>query len=263
LFAPEPHRSAVARVGAVKQELATLERQIPTTMVMAEMDEPRQTFVLGRGDYRNQTEAVEAKVPAALPPLPAGAPANRLGLARWLASPENPLTARVEVNRQWELFFGAGLVKTAEDFGSQGEAPSHPELLDWLAVELVESGWDVRHIQRLIVTSSTYRQSSRVTPELLERDPENRLLARGPRFRLPAEAVRDNALYVSGLLEEQVGGPSVNPYQPPGLWEDVSYGDRFTAQSYEQDHGEALYRRSMYTFWKRTAPPPSLKIGRA
>lgn len=257
-FAPKKHREAWARIGELKAALADLENAIPTSMVMAEMEDPRETFVLGRGDYRNQTEQVEPKTPAALPPLPAGEPSNRLGLARWLVSPENPLTARVEVNRQWELFFGTGLVKSAEDFGSQGEAPSHPELLDWLAVELMESGWDVRHIQRLIVTSGAYRQSSRSTPELNERDPENRLLARGPRFRLPAETVRDNALYVSGLLEEKVGGPSVNPYQPPGLWEDVSYGDRFTAQSFEQDHGEALYRRSMYTFWKRTAPPPSL-----
>ncbi|MBI1355555.1 MAG: DUF1553 domain-containing protein [Acidobacteria bacterium] len=257
-FAPEPYRTAWKRIEALQEQLAALEEEIPNTMVMSEMEEPRQAFVLGRGDYRNHGEAVEAKTPAALPPLPAGAPTNRLGLARWLVAPENPLTARVEVNRQWELFFGTGLVKTAEDFGSQGEAPSHPELLDWLAVELVESGWDVRRIQRLIVTSAAYRQSSRVTPELLERDPENRLLARGPRFRLPAETVRDNALYVSGLLREHVGGPSVNPYQPPGLWEDVSYGDRFTAQSYRQDHGEALYRRSMYTFWKRTAPPPAL-----
>jgi hypothetical protein len=257
-FAPQPHREAVARIGRLQSALRRVEQEIPTTMVMAEMEDPRQTFMLGRGDYRNPTERVTPQTPAALPPLPAGAPENRLGLARWLVSPENPLTARVEVNRQWELFFGNGLVKSAEDFGSQGEAPSHPELLDWLAVELVESGWDVRHIQRLIVTSNTYQQSSRSAPELNERDPENRLLARGPRFRLPAETVRDNALFVSGLLEEKVGGPSVNPYQPPGLWEDVSYGDRFTAQSFEQDHGEALYRRSMYTFWKRTAPPPSL-----
>lgn len=257
-FAPKKHREAWARIGELKAALNALEKEIPTSMVMAEMDDPRETFVLGRGDYRNRTEKVEPKPPSALPPLPPGAPANRLGLARWLVSPENPLTARVEVNRQWQLFFGTGIVKSAEDFGSQGEAPSHPELLDWLAVELMESGWDVRHIQRLIVTSATYRQSSRSTPELNERDPENRLLVRGPRFRLPAETVRDNALYVSGLLEEKVGGPSVNPYQPPGLWEDVSYGDRFTAQSFEQDHGEALYRRSMYTFWKRTAPPPSL-----
>ena len=257
-FAPKKHREAWARIGELKASLVGLKSAIPTSMVMTEMADPRETFVLGRGDYRNQTEKVEAKTPATLPPLPAGEPSNRLGLARWLVSPENPLTARVEVNRQWELFFGTGLVKSAEDLGSQGEAPSHPELLDWLAVELVESGWDVRRIQRLIVSSATYRQSSRSTPELNESDPENRFLARGPRFRLPAETVRDNALYVSGLLEEKVGGPSVNPYQPPGLWEDVSYGDRFTAQSFEQDHGEALYRRSMYTFWKRTAPPPSL-----
>ena len=168
------------------------------------------------------------------------------------------MTARVAVNHFWQAYFGIGIVKTAEDFGTQGDAPAHPELLDWLATEFVRTGWDIRAMQRLIVTSATYRQSSRVTPDLLERDPENRLLARGPRFRLPAETVRDNALAVSGLLYEKTGGPSVFPYQPPGLWEEMAFGDVYSAQAYVQSHGADLYRRSMYTFWKRTVPPASL-----
>jgi hypothetical protein len=200
-------------------------------------------------------------VPAFLPPLPKDQPANRLALAKWLVDPAHPLTARVTVNRLWQMLFGTGIVKTAEDFGLQGEAPVHPDLLDWLAVEFREKGWDVKGLVRLIVTSSAYRQSSVVTPQLLARDPENRLLARGPRYRLPAEVVRDQALALSGLLDGRVGGPSVFPYQPPGLWEELmsrSDGDNFTAQKYVQSHGADLYRRSMYTFWKRTSPPPSL-----
>jgi hypothetical protein len=156
------------------------------------------------------------------------------------------------------MYFGTGLVKTTEDFGSQGETPSHPELLDWLATEFIRTGWDVRGMQRLIVTSAAYRQNSRVSPELLEKDPENRLLARGPRFRLPAEMVRDNALAIGGLLNDRIGGPSVFPYQPKGLWEETAYGDVYSAQTYSQSAGKDLYRRSMYSFWKRTSPPPSL-----
>ncbi len=182
-------------------------------------------------------------------------PNNRLGLARWLVDPSNPLTARVTVNRFWQMLFGTGIVKTVQDFGSQGESPSHQDLLDWLAVEFVESGWDVKHIFKTIVMSSTYRQSSDVTPELLQRDPENRLLARGPRFRLPAEVIRDQALAVSGLLVEKVGGPSVKPYQPPGLWQELAGGG-----GYRPDHGPGLYRRSLYTYWKRTIAPPSMVI---
>jgi hypothetical protein len=201
---------------------------------------------------------VTPAIPAALPPLPPGSPLNRLGLAQWLVDPSHPLTARVAVNRYWQMYFGTGLVKTTEDFGSQGEAPSHPELLDWLATEFIRTGWDIRAMQRLIVTSAAYRQASRVTPELVEKDPENRLLARGPRFRLPAEMIRDNALSISGLLHEQTGGPSVFPYQPKGLWEETAYGDVYSAQTYSPGAGPDLYRRSMYTFWKRTSPPPSL-----
>jgi hypothetical protein len=201
---------------------------------------------------------MSAGVPASLPPLPKDLPRNRLGLAKWLVSPSHPLTSRVVVNRYWQNYFGTGIVKTAEDFGSQGEPPSHPELLDWLATEFMRTGWDVKAMQRLILTSATYRQSSRVTPELLEKDPENRLLARGPRFRLPAETVRDSALAISGLLDGEIGGPSAYPYQPKGLWEELAFGDIFSGQSYTPGRGKELYRRSMYTVWKRTVPPPSL-----
>jgi hypothetical protein len=240
---------------------ADLEKQVPTTMVMQEMDKPRDTFVLMRGQYDAHGDKVAPATPAFLPPLPKDAKADRLALAKWLVAPEHPLTARVTVNRFWQSFFGTGIVKTAEDFGIQGEAPSHPDLLDWLAVEFRESRWDVKKMVRMIVTSSTYRQSSVVTPELLARDPENRLLARGPRYRLPAEFVRDQALAVSGLLDGRIGGTSVFPYQPPGLWEELmsrSDGDNFTAQKYTPSHGADLYRRSMYTFWKRTSPPPTM-----
>ncbi|MDP3072812.1 MAG: PSD1 and planctomycete cytochrome C domain-containing protein [Opitutaceae bacterium] len=231
-----------------------------TTMVMEIAAKPRDTFILNRGDYAQPTVQVSAATPAALPPLPAGAPANRLGLAHWIVARENPLTARVAVNRFWKLFFGTGLVATPADFGAQGEWPSHPELLDWLAVDFMEHGWDVKRLVRLIVTSAAYRQSSAATPAQLERDPHNRLLARGPRFRLPAEFVRDQALAVSGLLVPRLGGPSVNPYTPGDLWREVShYGSSpATAQTFVQDHGEKLYRRSLYTYWKRTAPPPSM-----
>jgi len=256
--APPPYRRAWSELKWLKTEKDALNSVIPTTMVMAEMEKPRETVVLGRGDYRNRGEKVTPGVPAILPPLPKDAPLNRLTLARWLVSPTHPLTARVAVNRFWQMYFGAGIVKTAQDFGAQGDPPSHPELLDWLATEFIRTGWDVRAMQRLIVTSATYRQSSRATPQLIEKDPENRLLARGPRFRLPAEMIRDNALAAAGLLKERIGGPSVFPYQPAGLWEETSFGDGFSAQTYTPSHGDDLYRRTMYTFWKRTSPPPSL-----
>ncbi|MBI3666641.1 MAG: DUF1553 domain-containing protein [Acidobacteria bacterium] len=256
--APEPIRKLYAELTRLKLEKEQLDEVIPTTMVMAEMEKPRETFVLGRGDYRNHGEKVTPEVPSALPPLPKDAPRNRLGLARWLVDPSHPLTGRVAVNRFWQMHFGNGLVKTAENFGSQGEPPTHPLLLDWLATEFIRTGWDVKGIERLIVTSAAYRQSSRLTPELREKDPENRLLARGPRFRLPAEMVRDNALAVSGLLNGEMGGHGVYPYQPKGLWEELAYGDVYSAQTYVPSHGKDLYRRSMYTFWKRTSPPPFL-----
>jgi hypothetical protein len=203
---------------------------------------------------------VTAGTPGALPPLPGGAPANRLGLAQWVTMKDHPLTSRVAVNRFWKMCFGTGLVATSSDFGSQGEWPSHPELLDWLAVDFVERGWDVKAMLRQIVLSQTYRQTSVASAEALERDPQNRLLARGPRFRLPAEFIRDAALKISGLFVPRIGGPSVNPYTPGDLWREIShYGSTpATAQTFVQDHGEKLYRRSLYTYWKRTAPPPNM-----
>src|SRR5688572_3083492 len=225
---------------------------LPTVMVMQERDTPRDTILLLRGAYDKPADKVTPGVPAVLPPLRQGYPNNRLGFARWLVDPANPLTARVAVNRFWQMYFGAGLVRTVEDFGSQGEWPSHPELLDWLATEFVRTGWDIKGLQKLIVTSATYRQSSKAAPELLQKDPENRLLARAPRLRLPAGMIRDQALALSGLLVEQLGGPSVKPYQPAGLWKELS------GQDYVQDKGDKLYRRSLYTFWKRSSPPPSL-----
>jgi hypothetical protein len=242
----------------LKRGLAKLDTEILSTMVMAESDKPRETFVLARGDYRNQTEKVDPNTPAVLPPLPRDAPRNRLTLAKWMVDPANPLVARVAVNHFWQMYFGLGIVKTSEDFGSQGDPPSNQELLDWLATEFIRTKWDVKAMQRLIVTSAVYRQASKVSPELLERDPENRLLARGPRFRLPAEMVRDNALALSGLMNQQIGGPSVLPYQPKGLWEEMAFGGDFSAQTYVQGHGADLYRRSMYTFVKRTVPYPGL-----
>ncbi|MCC6490277.1 MAG: DUF1553 domain-containing protein [Candidatus Hydrogenedentes bacterium] len=248
-------------LASLREKERALDAEIPTTMIMQEMAEPRETFVLARGQYDQPKDKVAAAVPAALPPLPAGAPANRLGFAQWLVDPSNPLTSRVAVNRFWMHYFGTGIVKTAEDFGVQGEWPTHPELLDWMATEFIRTGWDIKAMQRMIVTSATYRQESKVQPDLYEKDPENRLLARGPRFRMDGEMVRDNALAISGLLVNTIGGPSVKPYQPAGLWEEVSYGGtEFTGQVFEQDHGEALYRRSMYTFWKRQSPPPGMLI---
>ena len=256
--AAEKERGLYAQLKELRKERANLKDAIPTVMIMAEMQKPRDTFVLGRGQYDNPKDKVTPGVPAVLPPMAPGLPMNRLGLAKWIVSPANPLAARVAVNRYWQEYFGAGIVKTSEDFGSQGEQPSNPTLLDWLATEFVATGWNVKAMQRLIVTSATYRQSSHVTPELEERDPENRLLARGPRFRLPAELIRDNALAVSGLLDDRIGGPSVYPYQPKGLWEEMAFGSGFTGQTYTESTGRELYRRSMYTVWKRTVPPAAL-----
>lgn len=256
--APDAMQKLYAELKDLRKQKEALDKAIPTVMVMYEMAKPRETFVLGRGDYRNKTDKVTPGVPAALSPFPWGAPANRLGLAKWLVSPSHPLTARVAVNRYWQMYFGTGIVKTSENFGVQGEPPVHPELLDWLATEFIRTSWDLKAMQRLIVTSATYRQSSRAAPALLEKDPENRLLARGPRLRLPAETIRDNALAVSGLLNADIGGPSVFPYQPKGLWDELAFGDGFSAQSFTPGANKDLYRRSMYTFWKRTVPPPQL-----
>lgn len=238
----------------LKRELERARRALPTVMVMRDMGETRPTFLLERGAYDKPGERVERAVPSPLPQLLPNAPRNRLGLAEWLVDGKNPLTARVAVNRLWQSVFGTGLVKTVEDFGVQGETPSHPELLDWLALEFVRSGWDVKAMVRLMVTSAAYRQASTGTAELLARDPENRLLGRGPRIRLPAEAIRDQALYTAGLLAERVGGPSVMPYQPAGLWKETAMQD----MNYTQGHGEDLYRRGLYTFWKRTIAPPMM-----
>jgi hypothetical protein len=252
--APEEIREGWKRLAALGGEKAKLELTFPTVMVMAERPVPRETHLLIRGAYDKPGETVQPGVPAVLPPLPPDLPKNRLGFAKWLVDPANPLLARVTVNRFWQMYFGTGLVKTTEDFGSQGEWPSHPELLDWLATEFIRSGWDVKALQKLIVTSATYRQSSKGSPELLRRDPENRLMARGPRFRLPAEMIRDQALAVSGLLYEKVGGPSVKPYQPEGLWKELAMQD----MDYVQSKGNDLHRRSLYTFWKRTIAPPMM-----
>ena len=251
------------RLTKQKEELTkkqkTLTDTIPTAMVMRDLPQMRETYLLQRGAYDRPSDKVHADVPAMLPPIPADAARNRLGLARWLLDPTHPLTARVIINRLWAELFGQGLVTTQEDFGTQGATPSHPELLDWLAVELIESGWNIQYILRLIVTSATYRQSSRVHPELTQRDAQNELLARGPRFRLKAEVIRDSALAVSGLLVHKLGGPSVRPYQPAGLWVEVAVADdSYSGGPYVQSQGDDLYRRSVYTWWKRTCPPPNL-----
>ncbi|HEV1285341.1 MAG TPA: DUF1553 domain-containing protein [Bryobacteraceae bacterium] len=252
--APAEIRKLSVYLDTLLDERAKLESSFPTVMVMAEANPPKSTFLLVRGAYDHPGEKVAPGVPAVLPPLPAGAPNNRLGFAEWVIDPKNPLLARVTVNRFWQMYFGTGIVKTVEDFGSQGEWPSNPELLDFLATEFVRSGWDGKALQKLIVMSATYRQSSEATPDLLQRDPENRWLARGPRFRLPAEMIRDQALSAAGLLVEKIGGPSVKPYQPEGLWKEISMQD----MDYVQGHGDDLYRRSLYTFWKRTIAPPEM-----
>ena len=257
------HDSLYGRIDAEHQAIKSRERELAkargTVMVMGDVDKPRMTYVLGRGNYASPQEnrPVEPGVPTALPPLADDAPPNRLGLAQWLVDPNHPLTARIAVNRYWMMLFGTGLVETAEDFGAQGAWPSHPDLLDWLAVDFVESGWDIKRMIRQIVLSAAYRQSSRVSHSLYEDDPGNRLVGRGPRFRLQGEFIRDMALAASGLLVGEIGGPSVKPYQPDGLWNEVSIN---TSLRFQQDHGDNLYRRSMYIYWKRSAPPPSMAI---
>jgi hypothetical protein len=248
-----PYIAVADELAALRREENRLVARVPEIMVMEEMPEPRPAHLLARGAYDAPGEVVPRETPASLPPFPQGQPRDRLGLAGWVTDRDNPLTARVAVNRIWRVHFGRGLVPTLDDFGSQGRLPSHPDLLDWLAARFIEDGWDVKGLHRLIVMSETFQQSSQAPPDLLSRDPDNLLLARGPRVRLLAEQVRDGALAASGLLVRTIGGPSVKPYQPPGLWEQAG-----TGKKYVQDTGDKLYRRSLYTFWRRTSPPPSM-----
>ena len=251
----EPLQGAIAEL---KKKREQYDAGIPQSFTWRDLEKPRDSFVMIRGQYDKPGDKVTRSTPAAFPQLKSsGALPNRLDLARWLVSDEHPLTARVTVNRFWQQIFGFGLVKTSDDFGSQGEPPSHPELLDWLASDFRRSGWDIKGLVRLLVTSAAYRQSARVSPEVLQKDPENRLLARGPRFRLDAEQLRDNALYVGGLLDSTLGGRGVRPYQPPNIWEPVAYSGSNTRR-YTEDTGIGLYRRSLYTFFKRTAPAPAM-----
>jgi hypothetical protein len=244
-----------------RAELLALQRNAPTIMVMEEMAKPRETHVLARGAYNAPGDVVQPAVPEQLlGPWPEGAPHNRLGLAQWLTKPDHPLTARVVVNRFWQQLFGTGIVKTSENFGMQGEFPSHPELLDWLAREFIDSGWNVKALMRQIVLSATYRQDSSAPASVYAKDPENRLLARGPRFRLPAEIIRDQALFVSGLLNNRLGGASVFPYQPPDLYKGIVVAANYPGTKYIESTGPDLYRRSLYTFWKRTVPHPTMTV---
>jgi hypothetical protein len=252
----EVTRSLAAQLPPLNSELDRLSKDGDVTLVSEEGPGIAYADMLTRGVYNARTERVRPAVLHFLPPLPKGAAADRLGLAEWAVSPENPLTARVTVNRMWSEIFGTGIVETTEDFGVMGARPSHPELLDWLAVDFRDSGWDVKRFYKQLVMSAAYRQSARVAPQLVEKDPKNRLLARGPRFRMDSEMLRDTALAASGLLVEKLGGPSVKPYQPPGIW-DGSH-DASNTRKYVQDHGDALYRRSLYTFWKRMATMPDM-----
>jgi len=255
----QPYQELLAKRDALKKEEMDIRQRGTVAYVMDERTNAPEAYVLFRGQYDQRRDRVTPATPAFLPPMPADAPRNRLGFAQWLLRPDNPLPARVTVNRFWQELFGTGIVKTAGDFGVAGEPPSNPKLLDWLAVDFREHNWDVKRIFKLMVMSATYRQSAVESPKKLEKDPENRLLARGPRFRMDAEMVRDYALAASGLLVERVGGPSTRPYQPPGIWNEVGMPDGDT-RNYVQDHGDNLYRRSVYTFWKRQAAPASMEI---
>ncbi len=254
----QAHLQLSEQLAKLKKQIEETEDQIPTSLVMEEMSKPRETFTLLRGAYDKPVDEVTAATPAVLPPLELESPRNRLGLARWLMSPNNPLTARVTVNRFWQQVFGKGLVVTSEDFGSQGALPTHPELLDWLAIQFIQSGWNVKQLMKRMVTSATYRQQSQRTETIQLRDPENILLARSPRFRLMGEFVRDQALAVSGLLVTKIGGPSVKPYHPPGLYEQLTAGNGYNV--YVEGTGEELHRRSLYTYWKRSVPHPAMLL---
>ncbi len=251
----QQHRKKLQQL---REQENTILSEASEIMVMGDLAEPRPSFVLERGVYDAHGEPVAPGTPEQVLAFPDSLPKNRLGLARWLTHPRNPLTSRVAVNRFWQMHFGQGLVPSSDDFGNQGDLPTHPELLDWLATQFIASGWDKKALHQLIVTSATYRQSSVISPEMLEKDPDNQLLARGPRHRLPAEMIRDNALAISNLLAREVGGESVYPYQPEGLWDELS--NKPWRYEYRQAKDEGLYRRSLYTIWKRTAPPPSMLI---
>ena len=253
------YQGLTKKIGDLQREELALKSRGTIAHVMQEKTGEPTAYVLYRGEYDKRRDPVKAGTPQSLPPLSKDLPRNRLGFAQWLLRPENPLMARVTVNRFWQELFGNGIVKTSEDFGTTGELPSHPELLDWLAVEFREIGWDVKRFFKLLVTSAAYRQSAQVTPKKLEKDPDNRLLSRGPRYRLDGEMIRDYALAASGLLVRKLGGPSVKPYQPDGVWEAVAM-DVSNTRIYRRDSGDKLYRRSMYTFWKRAAPPASMDI---
>ena len=253
MHGPRRLRAAWARLGEFRRAREALARRISTVMIMAEMNPRRKTFILERGAYDKPGDHVLPSIPGVFGSSPESTARDRLGLARWLVDPANPLTARVTVNRFWEMLFGSALVRTPENFGTQGERPTHPQLLDWLALEFIESGWDVKSLLKTIVTSGTYRQGSNGSRDSVSRDPQNRLLSRAPRFRLPAEAVRDQALLLGGLLHERIGGPSVKTYQPEGLWFDIAAGG-----GYKRGRGNDLYRRSLYTYWRRTIGPPSM-----
>ena len=255
----KPFQQATQQVQTLEREEADIKARGTIAHVMNEKSEDAMAFILFRGEYDKRRDAVQAKTPAALPAFPEAFPRNRLGLAQWLLSEQHPLTTRVTVNRMWQEIFGTGLVRTSNDLGITGELPSHPELLDWLATEFRGKNWDMQQFYKLLVTSATYRQAAITTPDKLEKDPANRLLSRGPRFRMDAEMVRDYALAASGLLVPKIGGPSVKPYQPSGVWEAVAMIGSNT-RDYRRDTGENLYRRSMYTFWKRSAPPASMDI---
>ena len=246
-----PAKQFLAELTILRREQSRAVNPIPEIMVMEELPQPKPAYILKRGAYDAPGEQVSADTPKALLPFPVGAPRNRLGLAQWLLSSENPLLARVTVNRAWQMMFGRGIVETSDNFGAQGAAPTHPQLLDWLARDFMATGWNYKALLKKMAMSATYRQSSRALPALLARDPDNKWLARSPARRLTAEMLRDEALAASGLLVEKIGGPSVKPYQPPGLWE-IAMGN----PKYDQGHGEDLHRRSLYTFWKRTVPPP-------
>ncbi|MFH1302302.1 MAG: DUF1553 domain-containing protein, partial [Planctomycetota bacterium] len=252
------YRKLLAKKVQVNAQEERLTQSLPTTLVFREQKEIKEAFDLKRGQYDQKGEKVARKTPAQFPQMAAEWPVDRLGLAKWLVAPSHPLTARVAVNRFWQQLFGIGIVETSEDFGNQGANPSHPELLDWLAVDFQEHHWDVKRFMKQLLMSAAYRQSSNVTPELYKKDPKNRLLARGPRFRLDAETLRDQALAVSGLLVPTIGGPSVKPPQPDGLWFAVGYSGSNTVRFTKDSGADKVFRRGMYTFWKRTSPPPEM-----